>query len=169
MAVNDFTYEALSDNGVLSGELNYYMVLQYRLKAVGTGTTAIPPLNSVMNCFYYPYMNGEDGVTSLSERSVWKGCTSMSEVHTWQYPLVFINMEADITKENGMIFDFVQTSVTTDTNEKGHVLQPEKILFIPTAEKDKVLFKFDAYPTKPSTVGADTFTWKNESKCYQYP
>ena len=169
MAVNDFSYEALSDKGVLSGELNYYMVLQYRLKAVGTGTTAIPPLNSVMNCFYYPYMNGEVGVTQLENRTVWKGCTSMSEVHTWQYPLVFINMEADITKQNGMIFDFVQTSVTTDTNAKGHVLQPEKILFMPSDEKDKVLFKFDAYPTKPSTVGGNTFTWKNESKCYQYP
>ena len=169
MGVNDFTYEALSDKGVLSGELNYYMVLQYRLKAVGTGTTAIPPLNSVMNCFYYPYMEGEVGVTSLSERSVWKGCTSMSEVHTWQHPLVFINMESDMTKQNGMIFDFVQTSVTTDTNTKGHVLQPEKILFMPSAEKDKVLFKFDAYPTKPATVGGNTFTWKNESKCYQYP
>ena len=169
MGVNDFTYEALSDKGVLSGELNYYMVLQYRLKAVGTGTTAIPPLNSVMNCFYYPYMEGEVGVTSLSDRSVWKGCTSMSEVHTWQHPLVFINMESDMTKQNGMIFDFVQTSVTTDTNAKGHVLQPEKILFMPSAEKDKVLFKFDAYPTKPTTVGGNTFTWKNESKCYQYP
>ena len=169
MGVNDFTYEALSDKGVLSGELNYYMVLQYRLKAVGTGTTAIPPLNSVMNCFYYPYMEGEVGVTELSNRTVWKGCTAMSEVHTWQYPLVFINMETEMTKQNGMIFDFVQTAVTTDTNTKGHVLQPEKILFMPSAEKDKVLFKFDAYPTKPTTVGGNTFTWKNESKCYQYP
>ena len=169
MAVNDFTYEALSDRGVLSGELNYYMVLHYRLKAVGTGTTAIPPLNAVMSCFYYPYMTGEVGVTQLSDRTVWKGCTTMTDVYTWQYPLVFVNIESDITKENGMVFDFVQTNVTTDTNSKAHVLQPEKILFIPSGEKDKVLFKFDAYPSKPSTVGGNSFTWKNESKCYQYP
>ena len=168
MAVNDFTYEPLSDYGVLTGEINYYMVLQYRLKAVGTGTTAIPPLNSVINCYYYPYMNGEVGVTSLSGRSVWKGCTTMQDVYTWQYPLVFINMEQEVTKQDGMIMDFVQTNVTDGTNTKGHVLQPEKILFFPPSEKDKILFKFDSYPQKPSTVGGD-FTWKNESKCYQYP
>ena len=169
MAVNDFTYEPLSDYGILMGEMNYYMVLHYRLKAVGTGTTAIPPLNAVMSCYYYPYMNGEVGVTQLSDRTVWKGCTTMSEVHTWQYPLVFVNMEQEISKLDGMVMDFVQTTVNTDTNSKGHVLQPEKILFMPTADKDKILFKFDAYPTKPSTVGGNTFTWKNESKCYQYP
>ena len=169
MAVNDFTYEPLSDYGVLTGEINYYMVLQYRLRAVGTGTTAIPPLNSVMNCFYYPYMNGEVGVTNLSDRTVWKGCTAMSDLHTWEYPLVFVNMEKDITKLDGMTFDFVKTQVTIDNNTKGHVLQPEKILFMPPAEKDKVLFKFNAYPQKPSTVGGNTFTWKNEGKCYQYP
>ena len=169
MAVNDFTYEPLSDYGILMGEMNYYMVLHYRLKAVGTGTTAIPPLNAVMSCYYYPYMNGEVGVTQLSDRTVWKGCTTITDVYTWQYPLVFVKMDNEITKQDGMIMDFIQTAVTTDTNSKGHVLQPEKILFMPTAEKDKVLFKFDAYPTKPSTVGGNTFTWKNESKCYQYP
>ena len=169
MAVNDFTYEPLSDYGVLTGEINYYMVLQYRLRAVGTGTTAIPPLNSVMNCFYYPYMNGEVGVTQLSDRTVWKGCTAMSDLHTWEYPLVFVNMENEISKLDGMVFDFVKTQVTVDNNAKGHVLQPEKILFMPSAEKDKILFKFNAYPQKPSTVGGNSFTWKNESKCYQYP
>ena len=169
MAVNDFTYEPLSDYGVLTGEINYYMVLQYRLRAVGTGTTAIPPLNSVMNCFYYPYMNGEVGVTQLSDRTVWKGCTAMSDLHTWEYPLVFVNMENEISKLDGMVFDFVKTQVTVDNNTKGHVLQPEKILFMPSAEKDKILFKFNAYPQKPSTVGGNSFTWKNESKCYQYP
>ena len=169
MAVNDFTYEPLSDYGVLTGEINYYMILHYRLKAIGTGTTAIPPLNAVMSCYYYPYMNGEVGVTQLSDRTVWKGCTTIQEVYTWQYPLVFIKMDNEITKLDGMALDFVQTNVTTDTNTKGHVLQPEKILFMPTADKDKILFKFDAYPTKPSTVGGNTFTWKNESKCYQYP
>ena len=36
MAVNDFTYEPLSDYGVLTGEIKYYMMLQYRLRAVGS-------------------------------------------------------------------------------------------------------------------------------------
>ena len=31
MAVNDFSYEPLSDYGVLTGEINYYMILQYWL------------------------------------------------------------------------------------------------------------------------------------------
>ena len=69
-----------------------------------------------------------------------------------------------------MSFVYVEgrTDITIDDNTKGQVLRPEKILKLPLSEKDKTLFTFDAYSQKPSTVGGD-FTWKNESKCYQYP
>ena len=72
MSINDFTYEPLSELGVLSGETNFYIVLHYRLADIGTGTTAIPPLNAVINCFYYPYMDGEINYkTNGNVRTTW--------------------------------------------------------------------------------------------------
>ena len=182
MAVNDFTYEALSDKGILSGEVNYYMVLHYRLKELGrikddnqetidfSDISAIPPLNAVISCYYYPYLNGEVNARNNVERNVWKSANTIEEVYTWQYPLVFINTNVPIEHSYGWLFDWVSGKTESSTVEYGgKVLRPEKILFFPESEKDKVLFTFNAYTTKPSTVGSNTFTWKNESKCYQYP
>ena len=74
MAVNDFSYESQANKGIITGQLNYYVVLQYRLKTLASGDKgkyAIPPLNAVQNAYYFPYLNGEVNATGLTDRQSW--------------------------------------------------------------------------------------------------
>lgn len=160
MAINDFSYESLSSKGLITGQANYYVVLQYRMRGLARGDKgkyAIPPLNAVQNAYYFPYLDGEKSATSTSDRTKWicnDDLTGNSVIV--KYPT---NME--ITDINGF-----KIKENPSNGDSVGYLQPEKVLSLPDSEINKNLFQFDAYPTRQQST---EFNWMNESKCFQYP
>lgn len=163
MAVNDFSFESQANKGIITGQLNYYVVLQYRLKTLASGDKgkyAIPPLNAVQSAYYFPYLNGEPNATGLTDRQVW----SCNDDLTGSSVIVKYPENMKITSING--FDIVETPITDGTVKGVGYLQPEKILHLPETEENKLLFQFNAYPTRQQSTA---FNWQNEGKCFQYP
>ena len=37
MSIKDFSYESLANKGLITGQANYYVVLQYRMKVLVSG------------------------------------------------------------------------------------------------------------------------------------
>ena len=163
MSINDFSYESQANKGIINGQINYYVVLQYRMNALISGDKgkyAIPPLNAVLGAFYFPYLEGETEATSTEDRTKWINNDEL----TGNSVIVKYPTNMKITSVNG--FDIVENPVSGDTVSGVGYLQPEKILSLPEAEVNKLLFQFDAYPTVERTT---EFNWMNESKCFQYP
>ena len=74
MSINDFSYESQANKGIINGQLNYYVVLQYRMNTLVSGDKgkyAIPPLNAVLGAFYFPYLEGETEATGTTNRTRW--------------------------------------------------------------------------------------------------
>ena len=163
MALYDFGYESQATKGLITGQLNYYVVLQYRLNALANGDKgkyAIPPLNAVQNAFYFPYLEGEANATGNSSRSKWIVNDELTgNTHFVRYP-------TDMAIESINGFKIVENPSTGNSMGGVGYLQPEKILSLPESELNKLLFTFDAYPKFEKT---ENFNWKNESKCFQYP
>ena len=163
MSINDFSYESQANKGIINGQLNYYVVLQYRMNSLMSGDMgkyAIPPLNSVLGAFYFPYLEGEAEATSTTDRAKWKNNDEL----TGNSVIVKYPSSMEITSVNG--FKIVENPMVDGTVNGVGYLQPEKILKLPELEVNKQLFVFDAYPTVERTTD---FNWMNESKCFQYP
>ena len=163
MSINDFSYESQANKGIINGQLNYYVVLQYRMNGLMSGDKgkyAIPPLNSVLGAFYFPYLEGEADATSTTDRAKWKNNDEL----TGNSVIVKYPSSMEIMSVNG--FKIVETPMVDGTVNGVGYLQPEKILSLPEEEVNKPLFQFDAYPTPERTTD---FNWQNESKCFQYP
>lgn len=161
MAINDFSYESQASKGIINGQINYYLILNYRLtKYLGSeddNRYAIPPLNAVQNAYYFPYLNGEPNATTSENRTTWickddlSGNTAMVN---------FANID-EMESSYG-----VKIILGTAQTDGVKFMKPEKIIKFPETEQNKLLFQFDAYPTRQQTT---TFNWQNESKCFQYP
>ena len=163
MSINDFSYESQANKGIINGQLNYYVVLQYRMNALmkgDKGKYAIPPLNSVLGAFYFPYLEGEAEATSTTDRAKWKNNDEL----TGNSVIVKYPSSMEIMSVNG--FKIVENPMVDGTVNGVGYLQPEKVLSLPELEVNKELFQFDAYPTVERTT---EFNWQNESKCFQYP
>ena len=162
MSINDFSYESQANKGIINGQINYYVILNYRLRTyMGSkedNRYAIPPLNSVMSAYYFPYLDGEVDTTSSENRKKWI-CNDDLTGNT-----VMINYP-DV--EEMEISYGVKLALNKAVSDKtvGY-LRPEKVLSLPEVEVNKELFQFDAYPTVERTTD---FNWMNESKCFQYP
>ena len=162
MSINDFSYESQANKGIINGQINYYVILNYRLRTyMGSeedNRYAIPPLNSVMSAYYFPYLDGEVNATTSENRTKWI-CNDDLTGNT-----VMINYP---NAEEMEISYGVKLALNKDVSDNtvGY-LKPEKVLSLPEAEVNKLLFQFDAYPTVERTT---EFNWMNESKCFQYP
>ena len=163
MSINDFSYESQANKGIINGQINYYVVLQYRMNTLISGDKekyAIPPLNSVLGAFYFPYLEGETEATSTTDRTKWINNDEL----TGNSVIVKYPSEMKITSVNG--FEIVENPMADGSVKGVGYLQPEKVLSLPELEVNKQLFEFDAYPSPERTT---EFNWMNESKCFQYP
>ena len=162
MSINDFSYESQANKGIINGQINYYVILNYRLRTyMGSeedNRYAVPPLNSVMSAYYFPYLDGEVDATTTENRTKWicnddlTGNTVMINYPNVEEMEISYGVKLALNK-------------AVSNNTVGY-LRPEKVLSLPEAEVNKLLFQFDAYPTVERT---SEFNWMNESKCFQYP
>lgn len=150
---SDFANEMLKDKKIITGCANYYIFSSSSVPLLSQGQMAIPPLNAVMACYYYPYLPG-----NLSD-----------------YGQTFIQVKPMITEnQEGIKMDYFLNTPPSETDASTmYFKQPIKITepFLETVG-NKILFEFDAYPTFSSVkslIGHDRFDWRNEGKLYQYP
>ena len=149
---SDFANEMLKSKGIITGCANYYIFSTSELPTLAKGQMAIPPLNAVMACYYYPYLSNN--------------YSDYTEPFTRVTPVINENKE-------GVKFQFVETAPSEEDVTKMYFRNPLKITstFADTIGNRK-LFQFDAYPKRDSVkalIGHDNFDWRNEGKLYQYP
>lgn len=149
---SDFANEMLKDKGIITGCANYYIFSTSGLPTLANGQMAIPPLNAVMACYYYPYLPNALNTYDQTFVSV--------------TPVINDNLE-------GIKFKFVETPPSETDASTMYFRNPIKVTE-PLVETigNRKLFTFDAYPnfnSVRSLIGHDRFDWRNEGKLYQYP
>lgn len=149
---SDFANEMLKDAGIITGCANYYIFSTETLPLLGKGQMAIPPLNSVMACYYYPYLP--------------KSLATYGEDFTIVTPVVNENLSGV-----KIIWDTTPPSETDPSTM--YFRNPVKVTFqFGESIANRVLFGFSAYPSREEVlaeIGHSNFDWRNEGKLYQYP
>ena len=155
---SDFANEMLKSKGIITGSASYYMFSTSELSTLVKGEMAIPPLNTVMACYYYPYLPND--------------YSAYTEPFTRVEHVITENKEG-IQFKVGAIGSIIDGTINEIDESKMNFRNPSKITStFPDTIGNKILFTFDAYPKYDSVkalIGHDNFDWRNEGKLYQYP
>ena len=164
---SDYAEEILRDKGIITGTASYYMVPAGYVKEMPGKRMAIPPLQEVMACYYFPYIPGtkEDMNSYISQGYVVEVSPKVDQDSKW------------MKLRNGASIGVVSMLLTIPSMLNSDVIyyaNPYKITqsFDFTTVANRTLFEFDAYPNISDIrdkIGHNNFDWRNEGKLYQYP